>query len=268
MKKDINDLTKNTDLKYERWYNNLITKAKNRTKRDSNEYYEIHHIIPKCIGGNNEKSNLVILTYREHIIAHMLLSNIYPNNIKLLFAVKAVVIHNKTSLRPNASKYISTRTLDRIKKDAINARKGIKMPDWFGKRISQSNKERIVSEETKKKISESNKGKPRTQSQLDIIKKYSFKKGQKPWNIGKKMSEDTKRKLSETRKKIMNDDLRRKYSEAAKKRGFRGKTKKVQGPDGTIYISTEECARQNKVSSGTIRNWIKNHPEKNFKFVD
>lgn len=268
MKKDINDLIKNSDPKYEKWYNRLIEKAKNRTEKDPNEYYEVHHIIPRCIGGTDDVTNLVTLTYREHIIAHMLLCNIYPNNNLILFAVKAVIIHNKTSSRPDSSKYISSRTIARIKKDAIEARRGMKMPDWFGKRISQANKERVVSEETKKKISVANKGKPRTEAQLEIMKKYSFKKGNKPWNVGKNMSEETKKKLSETRKRIMNDDLRKKYSEAAKKRGFRGKTKKVLGPDGTIYVSTEECSRQNNVSSGTIRNWIKNHPEKGFKFID
>ena len=40
------------------------------------EYYESHHIIPKSIGGSDINSNLVLLTYREHIIAHYLLIKI------------------------------------------------------------------------------------------------------------------------------------------------------------------------------------------------
>lgn len=157
--KDINDLTKNTDLKYEKWYNNLIEKAKSRIEKDPNEYYEVHHIVPKSIGGTNDESNLVTLTYREHIISHMLLSEIYPNNIKLIFAAKAMLIHNSNSTRPEALKYVSTRTIARIKQKAVEARKGIKMPEGFGEKIAEYNRNRIITDETKKKISNANAGK-------------------------------------------------------------------------------------------------------------
>lgn len=36
--------------------------------------HERHHIIPKSIGGTNDTSNIAILTYREHFIAHWLLT--------------------------------------------------------------------------------------------------------------------------------------------------------------------------------------------------
>jgi hypothetical protein len=48
-------------------------------------YVEIHHVIPKCIGGNNEKNNLVGLTPKEHFIAHYLLTKIYDND-KIIIA--------------------------------------------------------------------------------------------------------------------------------------------------------------------------------------
>lgn len=34
--------------------------------------FEVHHIIPRFDGGTNEKSNLVLLTTKEHVIAHWL----------------------------------------------------------------------------------------------------------------------------------------------------------------------------------------------------
>jgi hypothetical protein len=61
--------------KYQRWYNSLIFKAKNRNNNYG--YYESHHIIPKCTGGSNNLDNLVKLTFREHFIAHALLCKIY-----------------------------------------------------------------------------------------------------------------------------------------------------------------------------------------------
>lgn len=56
--------------KYTRWYLTLIKDAqsKNRKKSDE-EYYESHHIIPRCMGGTEE----VLLTAKEHYIAHLLL---------------------------------------------------------------------------------------------------------------------------------------------------------------------------------------------------
>lgn len=45
-------------------------------------YYEKHHIIPKCVGGEDKPNNYVLLTYREHIKAHYLLTKIYPENEK------------------------------------------------------------------------------------------------------------------------------------------------------------------------------------------
>ena len=52
----------------------------------NNEYHERHHIIPKCIGGNDDEENLVDLFAREHFIAHRLLAQENPDNNSLVFA--------------------------------------------------------------------------------------------------------------------------------------------------------------------------------------
>lgn len=44
--------------------------ALDRKKRTSEHpdyiYYEKHHILPRCLGGKNYNSNLVLLTPKEH----------------------------------------------------------------------------------------------------------------------------------------------------------------------------------------------------------
>ena len=55
--------------KYTKWYNSIVCSNKAR-----DGYTETHHIIPKCLGGTNDKSNLVVLTAREHFICHWLLT--------------------------------------------------------------------------------------------------------------------------------------------------------------------------------------------------
>jgi hypothetical protein len=57
---------------------------------DSAIYTEKHHIIPRCMGGSSEKSNLTKLTAKEHFICHKLLHKIYPDNEKLRYAFWAM----------------------------------------------------------------------------------------------------------------------------------------------------------------------------------
>jgi hypothetical protein len=46
--------------KYTKTYYSIINRAKSREKLDVP--FERHHILPKSLGGNNDKSNLVALT--------------------------------------------------------------------------------------------------------------------------------------------------------------------------------------------------------------
>ncbi len=57
-----------------------ITINRGRFGIPDGEYKEEHHIIPKCMGGSDDEENLVHLYAREHIIAHKLLTEIYPNH--------------------------------------------------------------------------------------------------------------------------------------------------------------------------------------------
>lgn len=57
-------------MDYEKNYYDYINYVKNIDRKL--DYSEIHHIIPRCLGGSNDKSNLVVLTAREHFLAHYL----------------------------------------------------------------------------------------------------------------------------------------------------------------------------------------------------
>ena len=77
-------------MDYKKIYDNIIKRSKNEKRKKYNGiYYESHHIIPKCLGGDgNTKQwrthhNIVLLTAREHFICHWLLHNLYPDNKKL-----------------------------------------------------------------------------------------------------------------------------------------------------------------------------------------
>jgi hypothetical protein len=84
-------------LNYKRIYESLIERGRNRKLFG---YKEVHHIIPRCIGGSDDKSNLVELTPEEHYLAHQLLIRIYPKNEKLVYSA-----HRMCSNRPSNKLY-------------------------------------------------------------------------------------------------------------------------------------------------------------------
>jgi len=83
-------------------YNSIIARAAlaNRSRKDK-AYYEAHHIIPKCLSGSNDKTNLVLLTAREHFVCHQLLVKIYPGNHKLVFSLRMLTASSTRHIRNN-----------------------------------------------------------------------------------------------------------------------------------------------------------------------
>lgn len=101
----MNELKEN-DWWYEKTYNQLIERGKLRglDKSKLDGYYEKHHIIPKCMGGKNNKENLVLLTAKEHLLAHMILFRLNPSNNLLLMSVNAMLSPgNKSNFRQKVS---------------------------------------------------------------------------------------------------------------------------------------------------------------------
>lgn len=49
-------------MNYQKHYTMLINKGKNRVL---GTYSERHHIVPRCLGGDNSKENLVRLNQRK-----------------------------------------------------------------------------------------------------------------------------------------------------------------------------------------------------------
>jgi hypothetical protein len=80
--------------KYTKTYLRLMEKAIFRTKPEG--YTERHHIIPKSLPNTYKhyKFNLVILTVKEHFIAHLLLSKMLPeeeNKKKMIDALHTMI---------------------------------------------------------------------------------------------------------------------------------------------------------------------------------
>lgn len=93
-------------MDYKHHYEKLISTRKNRFLKEG-EYYEKHHILPKCIGGSDDQDNLIYLTAREHYIAHWLLIKFNPDIWKLYFAFFKMSKTNNKNGRIISSKQFS-----------------------------------------------------------------------------------------------------------------------------------------------------------------
>ncbi len=159
-------------------YNRLIDNAlsKNRSKKDD-IYYENHHIIPSAFGGKNEKSNMVLLTAKEHYISHYLISK-FATHISGAGYHKAIrgfkMMHTISS--SHDTRFINACMYEKLKIKYADILTGRKLSDKTKEKIRQANLGKTLSDETKSKISLG-------------LKQYNEN------NIRKPLSDETKEKI-------------------------------------------------------------------------
>ena len=81
-------------------YQCFIAEAQSKNRPLGSSEYEDHHIIPVCIGGCDNQSNLVPLTTEEHIVAHQLLAEENLDNRSLVTA--AVLMAGRGDVKASA----------------------------------------------------------------------------------------------------------------------------------------------------------------------
>lgn len=130
-------------MNYERIYNEFI---QDRLERDieDNEYYEIHHILPKSLGGTDSKDNLIKLTYSDHIFAHELLARIY--NTGGMWSAVLNMCNRKTSNKK------SRLLLEQSRKECRERMTGENNPAYGKPNVRRGT---TASEESKQKMRES-----------------------------------------------------------------------------------------------------------------
>ena len=182
-----------------------------------------HHIVPRHMGGSDDSSNLIELTVEEHAEAHRELWEQY-SNIKDYCAWKGL------------EGTIGKEEIIRLLMDPTG---------------------RVHTEETKQKMSEAHKGKPKhTEESKEKLRQ--FRTGMKlseehkakiskslegnTYMVGKKLSDETKKKISEAGKGNTNasknptvsEEERKKRSEASKERWRQYRISKGLDPDKSI----------------------------------
>lgn len=181
-------------MNYLKVYCNLIRKAENRTPPEG--YTEKHHIFPVSIFGKN--NIVVVLTGREHYIAHALLEKIYIKRygLKDKRTQKMITAFWCMNNLKNKNKYLNSYLYE-----GARARKSLLMSGennyMHGRNHTDESKEKIRISRIGKKRSK------KTREKLSIIAKN---RKQNPM-LGKKQSPETRAKISEKNKgrKISNE---------------------------------------------------------------
>ena len=208
-------------MDYLRIYNELIERSRDRNLEC---YTEVHHIIPRCLNGNNSEENLVILTAREHFIAHLLLCKIYPNHKGLrlaLWMMTNVKDERQQRHRPNSRLY------EMIRLEYSESVRGENNPN-YGKTHSLESREKM-SLKAKERIGAKNAFYSKTHSLETREKIKSSLTGLKhSEETIKKMSEDRKGRVSGRKGKINSGEHNRKASESLKKAWEIRKLKKLE----------------------------------------
>ncbi len=235
------------------------------------EYYERHHIVPKCLGGTNDDENLIDLFAREHFVAHKLLAKENPNNSHLIYAWGCMAwAHNdnqpRCELTPEEYEEARVACAIVISKDAKERLANPENNPMYGKHHSDATRIKIseslhnlppeVSEQRRKTLSE------KTKARLSNKENHP--------NYGKHFSEETKQKMRENHADFRGEKhpmYGKNHTEESRKkmeenhRSMRGKnsqlSRKVEqytllGDFVALFDSTGDASRATNIASSSI----------------
>jgi hypothetical protein len=186
-------------MNYLKHYCNLIRKAENRIQPEG--YTEKHHTFPKSIFGKNNR--VVVLTAREHYVAHALLEKIFIKRYGLYGYYTKKMIHAHCMMK--SGNYYNSYLYEfaRIRRSVIMEKNDFRV----GKKHNENTKEKIKEKalarninlagekngmfgkkhtlESKKKMSEANNNKGRRWWTNGVDNTMSKQSPGENWRIGR-----------------------------------------------------------------------------------
>jgi len=235
-----------TDNKYTKLYYQIITPTLNR---ELNTYKELHHIIPRSLGGTDDKDNLTYLTAREHFICHWLLVKMTEGQArsKMIYALQGMRAQNNSQQRYETK--ITSRVYEhyRIEHARIHSETMKGRPAWNkGRKLEGEELER-QRERNKSRNIDPIKQAEGQRKRLEKLKDYNHseetREKQRQSQIGK-----VKGPQSEDHRKSIGDSIRGK----SKKEGHSDNVRKAN----LGVVSINKDGKEKKVKQDTLDQWL------------
>lgn len=225
--------------KYSQCYWRIINRVQASPRNKLSGYFENHHVLPKCLGGTNDKDNLVLLTAKEHYLCHYLLCRMVDNP-KILFAFGRM--QYKSPL--HSERYVNSRMYAEIKPKIAEA-------------MGDLHRGKVLSAETRRKIGDATRLRTVKESTLAKLRSIALTRKGIP------RTAETKQRISEANtgnrftRKPFSEEHCRKLSER-KKTCLKGNNTKpwiVTIPDGTTVIvqNRREFCEQNNLNFSSVK---------------
>jgi hypothetical protein len=191
-------------MNYSIIYSDLMDRANKADRvKGTGEYYESHHVIPRCLGGSDDKNNLVLLSAREHFLAHWMLCRIYKGNSSIIKAFNRMCCTMTEERRCNSNKFSYARKLyaEDLKQRWKDDDYRIRMREAHKGQLAW-NKGLIMDQNYRNKLSVAAKKSVNT-GKFCVGHKFSEESKAKMSSakLGKKLSAETRRKMSISRRK-------------------------------------------------------------------
>ena len=224
-------------------YLDFIVEARDRY--DPERYSEWHHVLPRCLDPDKKfRDQGVQVNGRDHFLAHKILVSCFNGEVKrkLSFALTKMLGHLRGEVTPED--YEEAR---RLSSEALRGNQnalGYRHDEDTRRRMSESRRGLVQSDETKLKRKETLKGHEVSQETRDKISQSlsgrklegdHLRKTQTIW-CGKHHTEDSKRKISEAVSGEKNGMFGKTHSESARK-SMSESRKGNQYAKGNIWIT-------------------------------
>ena len=232
------------NMTYKDFLQNIIEK-RGQWGIPNGEYFEGHHIVPKCLGGKGKPKrkdkNIIWLYPQEHYEAHKLLALENPNNESMQIAWYRVSHCRKNNVIIQISK--EEYALMRRKISQVISKRFLGHAPW------NKGKKNVYNQETLRKMGEKNIG-------------------HIPWNKGKKWEKKTIEKLKQKKKeqvlKSGEPHQGKKHSNITKEvlsKYFTNhpshSTQIINETTGEIYISKAICQKKLNIGKKMLEKFLK-----------
>jgi hypothetical protein len=221
-------------MDYRKIYTRLIERGKGR--KYVRETHHNHHIVPRCLGGSNDKENIAVLTHKEHFLAHWLLTKLTEGKDRILMLHALFRMYQISPKNPEGIKSGWRYTLSKkAQSEAMRnqpSRKGFRHSTDTIQRISTTCKNNPIFKEI---------GLRTYETKTEEEKKDWHAKGAKKSNVTRSL--ETKRRVA----KIASDAA--KLVSTKDELSLRGK----KGAEKANSISPQERSERQKRAAATRR---------------